>query len=76
LAQDKVEQLKEWFQREQEKVDVVLISGDVANIPLDSYHTASKELQQEHHDHLERITLDFVSFAEKVYFIPGNVSEI
>lgn len=74
-AYDKVAQLKDWLRKEQESIDVVLISGDIANIPLDQYQTASKELLQEHHDILLRICLEFVSVAERVYFVPGNVRQ-
>lgn len=70
---DNVQKLKEKIKQEEIKLDVVLISGDVANVPLDQYHTASKELLQEHHDILLRIVTEFVPVAEKVYFIPGNV---
>ena len=63
----------DWLKKEQLKIDLVLISGDIANIPPEQYHTDSKELLKEHHDNLLRIVVDFVSVAEKVYFIPGNV---
>lgn len=72
-AYDNIRQLKEWLKKEQQKVDVVFISGDIAHIPHEQYHTASKELQQQQHDNLQRIVMDFVPMAEKVYFIPGNV---
>ncbi len=71
---DNIKKLKEKLKNDKLTFDMVLISGDVANVPLDQYHTASKELLQEHHDILVRITEDFRSVAEKVYFIPGNVS--
>ena len=71
---DNVQKLKDKLKQDEVKVDVVLISGDVANVPLDQYHTAPKELLQEHHDILVRIATDFVPVAEKVYFVPGNVS--
>ena len=72
-AYDKISQLKERLTKEGLKFDAVLVSGDIANIPLEQYHTASEELQQEHRDHLQRIVLEFQSFTEKVYFVPGNV---
>ena len=71
---DNIERLKDSIAREEMRLDVVLISGDVANVPLDQYHTASEQLLQEHHDILVRITTDFLPLAEKVYFVPGNVS--
>jgi hypothetical protein len=70
---DKVVQLKERLGREKHKFDVVLISGDVANFPADKYYKGDKELESEHHDILLKITAEFVSVAERVYFIPGNV---
>ena len=70
---DNVQKLKDKIKQDQIKLDVVLISGDIANVPLDQYYTASKELLQEHHDILLRIVTEFVPVAEKVYFIPGNV---
>ena len=73
-AFDRIEQLKQWLKEECRKVDIILISGDIADIPVESYHTASKELLKEHHENVERITADFLSVSEKVYFIPGNVS--
>jgi hypothetical protein len=75
-ACSKVFQLKTWLKSEQQTIDIVLISGDVANIPEDQFHTASKEMQQEQHDNLQRIVTDFRAVAERVYFIPGNVSLI
>ena len=74
-AYDKIEQLKEWLREKGEKIDVVLISGDVSNVPMKVGQTASEEVQKEHHDHLHRIVNDFVSVTEKVYFVAGNVSQ-
>lgn len=75
-AYEKIQQLKEWLRREAVKVDVVLASGDIANIPYDDTHTASEEMQKEHSDHLQRIVADFASVCNKVIFIPGNVRKV
>ena len=72
-AYDKIDQLKQWLKDRQQKVDLVLISGDIANVPLELYRTASKEQLQEQHDNLQRIVDDFVAVASQVYFVPGNV---
>lgn len=72
-AYDNIERLKKWLTDRQEKIDIVLISGDIADVPLDYYNTPEEEIQ-EHHDNLKRITLEFLSVSEKVYFVPGNVS--
>lgn len=72
---DRIHQLKEWLRREQQKVDVVFLSGDIANVPVEKIQTASKELQDEHYDNLQRITLEFMSVSDKVYFVPGNVRD-
>ena len=75
-AFDKIKQVKEWLSKEETKIDVVFISGDIANVPYEITYTAPKEVQQEHEQYLQRIVGEFVSVAEKVYFIPGNVSRI
>ena len=72
-AYDKIKQLQQWLRDSSNNVDVVFISGDIANIPVEFYNTASKELQKEHEEHLKSITKSFKSIAGSVYFIPGNV---
>lgn len=74
-AYEKVAQLKERLRKEQQKVDVVLISGDIANFPQEKFHKGDVALESEHHDNLLKVTAEFLSVAEKVYFIPGNVRD-
>ena len=75
-AYDKIDQLKRWLKSKEEKIDIVLLSGDIANVPFELYHTAPQELLKEHHDHLEQITSGFLSVADKVFFVPGNVCSL
>lgn len=57
------------------RVDIVLLSGDLANIPVECYaDNGPQETFDEHGQHLEKIVNEFVSVAPKVYYIPGNVS--
>ncbi len=71
---DNVSKLKQWLQDTKQLIDVVLVSGDIANVPLTEYHTASQELVKKHEEHLKTITESFLSISPKVYYIPGNVS--
>ena len=71
---DNVDKLRQWVKNSGEQIDLVLISGDITNIPLDKYHTASAELNKEHEEHMKIITESFLGISEKVYYIPGNVS--
>lgn len=73
---ENVARLKEWLKKEQQKIDVVLISGDIANFPIEKYYKDDQALELEHHEILLKITAEFISVAEKVYFIPGNVREL
>ena len=69
----KVAELKERLKKEQQIFDVVLVSGDIANFPQEKYHKGDTALESEHHDNLLKVTAEFLSIAEKVYFVPGNV---
>ena len=57
------------------RVDIVLLSGDIANIPVECYaNNGPQEVFDEHQRHLEKIVQEFTPVASKVYFLPGNVS--
>ena len=56
------------------RVDIVLLSGDFANIPVECYaNNGPQEVFDEHRQHLENIVHSFAPIAPKVYYIPGNV---
>ena len=67
-----MEQLKSWLADGNQKLDVVLISGDIANAPMD--WSLSEEQQDQYQKDLHGIVDGFTSVNSKVYFIPGNVS--
>ena len=52
---------------------MVLLSGDLANIPMEFQDTSSKEELAKHHQDLDRVVEEFVPVAEQVFYIPGNV---
>ena len=75
-AYDKIRRLKEWLKSNKTEVDLVLVSGDIANVPYELCHSASAELRKEHDDHVQRIVTEFAAVTERVYFIPGNVGGV
>ena len=55
-------------------MDIVLLSGDIANVPVECYGNGGpQEVFDEHRQHLEKIVHEFLPIATKVYYIPGNV---
>ena len=56
------------------RVDLVLVSGDIANMTMDVDDKASAEEVAHHHRNLEEVVEKFTAISNKVYFIPGNVS--
>lgn len=56
------------------RVDVVLLSGDLANCPMEKMSSITPQELAEHHGLLERVVNEFLPLARHVYFIPGNVS--
>ena len=56
-------------------MDIVLLSGDFAAIPIECYtNNGPQEVFDEHRQHMEKILDEFAPLASKVYYIPGNVS--
>lgn len=55
-------------------MDVILLSGDLANIPMEIQDTSTKEELAKHYQDLVRVTDEFVPLAKQVFYIPGNVS--
>ena len=56
------------------RVDVVLISGDFANVPLECYANGGPlEVFQEHHCHFKKLLKEFTFVCSRIYYIPGNV---
>ena len=53
---------------------MVLLSGDLANIPMEFQETSSKEELAKHHQDLVRVVDEFVPIAQQVFYLPGNVS--
>ena len=56
------------------RIDVVLVSGDIANMAMDVDNTATPEDVAKHHSHLEQVVKEFATITTKVYYVPGNVS--
>lgn len=54
-------------------MDVVLMSGDIANGPMD-WNLSEEEVRKYQSD-LERIVESFMQVKNCVYYIPGNVSD-
>ena len=55
-------------------MDLVLVSGDIANMTMDVDNKATAEEVEHHHRNLEEVVEKFTTISNKVYFIPGNVS--
>ena len=55
-------------------MDVVLLSGDLADMPLELCYTAPPDEVRAQHMLLDKVLEEFVPLASKVYYIPGNVS--
>ena len=55
------------------RVDLVLLSGDIANLSDKTYGTAPLEEVEKHDKFLEQIVKQLSTIAT-VYYIPGNVS--
>ena len=58
------------------RVDIVLVSGDIANVPADCYGKGPQEVFDENQRELEKIVNEFTSVASRVYYVPGNVRYI
>ena len=71
-ALERVEQLKSWLTTRKQRVDVILISGDVADGPMD--WSLSDEEVKKHQNDLDAIVAGFTQVRNEVYYIPGNVS--
>jgi Icc-related predicted phosphoesterase len=71
-ALERVEQLKSWLASGNHKLDVVLISGDIANAPMD--WNLTEEQEKQYQKDLQVVVDSFTSVKSRVYFIPGNVS--
>lgn len=56
------------------RIDMVLVSGDIANMPMDIDNTATAEEVAKHHSHLEQVVKEFTTISTRVYYVPGNVS--
>lgn len=66
------ERVRKILDKNQVKVDVVLCPGDIVNIKTKEEYK-SKEFQFESLKSVEKIAEGMLSFAPKVYLIPGNV---
>lgn len=56
------------------RADVGLVSGDIADMPLELCHCAPPEEVWAQHKLLDKVLEDITPLADKVYYIPGNVS--
>ena len=69
----RVDQLKSWLTKYNQRVDVVLMSGDIADGPMDL--NLSEEETKKHQTDLDNIVESFMQVKNCVYYIPGNVRE-
>ncbi len=53
---------------------MVLLSGDLANCPMEKMSSLTPQEMAEQHGLLEKVVNEFIPVAKRVYFIPGNVS--
>ncbi len=56
------------------RVDIALVSGDLADMPLELCHSAPPEETRDQHMLLDKVLEEFSPLASKVYYVPGNVS--
>ena len=56
------------------RVDIVLLSGDISDLPVELYYTATQEENDQYHKLLDKIVEEFVPLDKNIYYIPGNVS--
>ena len=68
---DRVDQLKSWLAAGNLKCDVVLVSGDIANAPMD--WSLTQEQQEKYRKDMEAVLDTTAQITDKIYFIPGNV---
>lgn len=67
---ERIEQLKQWLKEEDSKIDLVLLSGDLANMAMDP-NAPQAEVEKSHRA-LDEVAQSFLSISSKVYYIPGN----
>jgi Icc-related predicted phosphoesterase len=65
-----VEQLKSWLAARDPKVDVVLVSGDLADGPMD-WNQTPEQIQRYRSD-LKTVLDRLSQYKSEIYFIPGN----
>ncbi|XP_064405330.1 uncharacterized protein LOC135350462 isoform X2 [Halichondria panicea] len=53
-------------------VDIALVSGDLADMPLELCHSAPPEETRDQHMLLDKVLEEFSPLASKVYYVPGN----
>ena len=56
------------------RIDVVLLSGDLANFPMEKMTAVSQDELKEQHQILDRVVSEFLPLAKQVFYIPGNVN--
>ena len=69
---ERVAQLKSWLGAKNVNFDVLLLSGDIANAPMD--WSLTQEEQEKHKRDLEAVVDSFCQISDRVFYIPGNVS--
>jgi Icc-related predicted phosphoesterase len=70
-ALDRVEQLKSWLAARDQTVDTVLVSGDIADQPMDE-NNRTPEVIQRYRGDLETVLDRLSQIKSEIYFIPGN----
>lgn len=71
---DRVKQLKSWLSTRHQTINVVLISGDIADGPMD-WNQSEQQIEKYKSD-LDTVVTSFLEVNSSVYYIPGNVRHI
>lgn len=59
------------------RVDLVLLSGDIADMPMDYGYDESdtaKKFKESYYEDLHKVVEAIANINDRVYYIPGNVS--
>ncbi len=55
---------------------MVLLSGDLANVPMENMTSLTQVELEEQHALSHKVVSEFLPLAKQIYFIPGNVSSL
>ncbi|XP_064394727.1 uncharacterized protein LOC135341964 isoform X2 [Halichondria panicea] len=64
--------LKDHLVSTNQRVDVVLLSGDLANVPMENMTSLTTLELEEQHALVHKVVSEFLPISKHIYFIPGN----